>query len=455
MSNIKKIVLTSSLLFLSFSMMAQDKTPIDAIIAIVGKEIILMSDLEKAYQDYLSQFMDVNESEEELKCEIFEHLITQNLYIHQADLDSIDITAKQVEDEINFKIAQFTQQVGGDVKVIEDFYKKSINEIKKDLREMLWKQLTAQQVQNSITQKVTVTPIDVKKFYESLNYDELEMLPATYEFGHIVKSPPVGEDEILAIKERLLGYRESVLKGEKKFSMLATLYSDDPGSASKGKGGSLGFVERGVLYPEFEAAAFKLKTGEISQVVKTQAGYHIILLEERKGDAIKVSHILLQPKPSIEEQVKAIETLDSIKNIIKAEKIEFSAAAARFSDDLNKNSGGWVTNPYTMGTRFDKGSLDPAVLAVVDKLIPGEYSDPLPYVNEEGIMAYRIIYLRSKVPPHKPNLVEDYDILQKAALEEKKVELLNKWIKNKVKVTSIKISENYKNCPFVEEWQIP
>jgi len=453
MSKLTKIFLTFFLFFLSFSIIAQDKTPIDAIIAIVGKEIILMSDLEKAYQDYLTQFMDVNENEEDIKCEIFENLITQNLYIHQADLDSIDITSKQVEDEIDFRISQLTRQVRGDIKIIEDYYKKSINEIKKDLRELLWKQLTAQQVQSTITQKVTVTPVDVKKFYESMDYDELPMLPDMYEFGHIVKYPPVSEEEISIIKERLLDYRESVLKGEKKFSILARSYSDDPGSASNG--GSLGFVERGMLYPEFEQAAFRLKTGEISQVVQTKAGYHIILLEERRGESLKLSHILLQPKPSVEEQVKAIEMLDSIKNIIKTEKLEFTAAAVRFSDDPNKNSGGWVANPYTMGTRFDKESLDPAVLAVVNKLIPGEYSDPVPYVNEESILSYRIIYLRSKIPPHKPNLVEDYDILQKAALEEKKMELLNKWIKNKVKVTSIKISENYKHCPFVEEWQIP
>ena len=453
MSKLKKILLTTSLLFVFSSLTAQDKTPIDAIIAIVGKEIIMISDLEKAYQEYLSQAVDVNETEEELKCEIFENLITQNLYVHQAELDSIDISSKQVEDEMNYRISYLTKQVGGDVKVIEDFYKKSINEIKKDMREVLWKQLTVQQVQQSITQKVTVTPTDVKKFYESMNYDELPMLPASYEFGHIVKTPPVSENEILAIKEQLLDYRERVLKGEKSFSSLARIYSDDPGSAPKG--GSLGFVERGMLYPEFEAAAFKLRTGEISQVVKTKAGYHIILLEERRGESIKVSHILLQPKPSAEEQVKAIETLDSIKKVIETEKIEFTEAAYRFSDDPNKNSGGWVTNPYTMGTRFDKESLEPAVLSVVEKLIPGKYSDPIPYVNEDGLMSYRIIYLRSKALPHKPNLVEDYDVLQKAALEEKKMEVLNKWIKNKIKVTNIKISENYKKCPFIEEWQIP
>ncbi len=453
MLKFRKTLLTLSLFFIFSSLTAQEKIPIDGIIAIVGKEVIMISDLEKAYQEYLVQEVDPAETEEELKCEIFESLITQNLYVHQADLDSIIVTPQQVEDEINYRISYLLQQVGGDPKVIEIHYGKTMEEVKKDLREILWKQLIVQQVQNSITQKAVVTPSDVKKFYENIDIEELPLLPATYEFGHIVKAPPVSEEEIALIKDRLLDYREQVLRGEKKFSALARMYSDDPGSA--GKGGDLGFVERGAFYPEFEAAAFKLRTGEISQVIQTKAGYHIIQLNERRGESIRVSHILLQPKPSVEEQGRAIEMLDSIRQVIKAEKIEFTEAARLFSDDPNKNSGGWVTNSYTMGTRFDKSSLDPVVLAILEKMIPGDYSEPISYINEEGVMAYRIIYLRAKVPPHKPNLVEDYDILQNAALEEKKYEILDKWVKNKVKVTNIKVSDNYKNCPFIEEWQIP
>ena len=233
----------------------------------------------------------------------------------------------------------------------------------------------------------------------------------------------------------------------------ARLYSDDPGSASKG--GNLGFVERGVLYPEFEAVAFSLKTGEISQVVETQAGYHIIMLHERRGDAINVSHILIQPKPSTDEQIKAIDYLDSIKTIIDSEKLEFSDAAMRFSTDDNKNSGGWVVNPYTNSFKFDKESLDPATRATLDQLIPGEYSEAVPFVTEDGLMSYRLLYLKIKVPEHKANLVEDYDVIKNAALEEKKSQVLQNWIKKKVKITSIKIDEQYRNCNFVKEWQIP
>ena len=301
------------------------------------------------------------------------------------------------------------------------------------------------------TNYVVITPSEVKKFFDKIPYDSLPTIQPTYEIGHIVKLPPVSEEEIATIKEKLLGFRERVLRGD-KFSMLARLYSDDQGSASNG--GELGFVERGTLYPEFEAVAFNLKSGEVSQIVQTKAGYHIIQMIERRGDKINVAHILLQPKPSAEEQVKAIEWLDSVRQVIIDQKMDFSKAAMEFSDDMNKNSGGWVVNPYTNSYKFEKEAFDASTFAIVSKLIPGEYSQPVAYVNEDGKMAYRIVYLKNKVAAHKPNLREDYDLIKGAALEEKKQSLIDKWLKEKVAVTNIKINENYRNCPFLKEWGI-
>jgi len=189
-------------------------------------------------------------------------------------------------------------------------------------------------------------------------------------------------------------------------------------------------------------------------VVQTRAGYHIIQMIERRGDRINVAHILLQPKPSPEEQVKAVEYLDSIRNIIIDEKMEFTTAAFKFSDDMNKNSGGWIVNPYSGSPKLEKESLDPTLLATVNKLIQGEYSEPVPYVTDDGNMAYRLIYVKNKIAEHKPNLTEDYDVIKNAALEDKKQKALKKWILNKVKFTSIKISDNYKNCTFIKDWEI-
>ena len=429
---------------------AQPSNVVDEIIAIVGGEIITRSELEKEYATYAAQY-NVMDNEEETRCLLFSYLLRQKLYQHQSEIDSLVFTDQEVDARVNYQLNYWLGQVGGNEKIIEDAYHKTMSEIKKDLREVVRNQMIADKVQQNITEGVTITPSEVKRFYDRIPYDSLPTVQPEYEFGHIVKLPPVSEEEIANIKSRLNEYRERVLRGE-KFSMLARLYSDDPGSASKG--GELGFVERGTLDPEFEAVAFNLKSGEISQIVQTKAGYHIIQMIERRGDKINVAHILLQPKPSADEQVKAIEYLDSIRNVIISEKMDFSEAAKKFSDDLNKNSGGWVVNPYNNSYKFEKESIEASTFATINKLIPGEYSEPVAYVTEDGKMAYRLLYLRTKVAAHKPNLKEDYDLIKNAALEEKKQKLVNEWLLEKVKTTNIKINENYKSCPFIKEWGI-
>ena len=272
---------------------AQSSGTIDEIIAVVGKEIITKSELEAEYANYAAQLKDID-NEEETRMLIFEHMLKQKLFIHQAQLDSIEFTDAEVDAQVNYKFNYWLAQVGGNPKIIEEAYNKTIDEIKKDMRPVMRDQMMTERVQQNITENVVITPSEVKKFFDKIPYDSLPTIQPTYEIGHIVKLPPVSEEEIAAIKEKLLGFRERVLRGD-KFSMLARLYSDDQGSASNG--GELGFVERGTLYPEFEAVAFNLKSGEVSQIVQTKAGYHIIQMIERRGDKINVAHILLQPKP--------------------------------------------------------------------------------------------------------------------------------------------------------------
>ncbi|MBO4645204.1 MAG: peptidylprolyl isomerase [Bacteroidales bacterium] len=433
------------------SVFSQPSGTVDEIVAIIGKEIITKSELETEYNNYVAQYKTV-EDEEEIRCMIFEHLLRQKLFIHQAQVDSIEFTPQEVDSRVNYQINYWLAQVGGNSKVIEEAYHKTMDEIKKDMRELIQNQMITERVQQNITDNVMITPAEVKRFFDKIPDDSLPTIQPSYEFGHIVKLPPVSEEEIAAIKDRLNSFRERALRGE-KFSMLARLYSDDPGSAPNG--GDLGFVERGTLYPEFEAVAFNLKSGEISPIVQTKAGYHIIQMIERKGEKINVAHILLQPKPSADEQVKAIEFLDSVRQVILDEKMDFSAAALKYSDDMNKNSGGWVVNPYNNSYKFEKDAMEAATFTTVSKLIPGEYSQPVAYVNEDGQMAYRIIYLKTKVAAHKPNLREDYDLIKNAALEEKKQNFINQWLKEKIKVTNIKINPNYRNCPFIDEWEIP
>ena len=426
-------------------------TSIDGIVAVIGKSIIMRSDLEKHFNDYKMQYKTV-ENPDEIYCTILENLVYNKLMVNQAELDSIEVSDEEVDYRLNTRIQYFLQQTGGDVKYIENYFHKSMADIKKEMREMMYEQALIEQVQAGITGSITITPSEVNQFASNISPDSMPLVSTTYQFGEVVKIPPVSDDEIASVKEELLSYRERVLRGE-RFGALARLYSDDPGSASKG--GDLGFVERGTLYPEFEAAAFNLKTGEISQVVKTQAGYHIIQLIERRGESIHVAHILVQPKPSTDEQVRAIMYLDSVRKIIIDEKLSLEEAAKRYSEGPTRLNGGMVVNPYSNSLSFDRQSLDDATYATLNKIIPGEYSECVPFVNDDGVMAYRLIYLKEKVLEHKANLVEDYDMIKNAALEQKKYEAMEKWVLDKVKVTNIKIAEQYKYCPFVSKWQIP
>lgn len=446
-------IITITLVMLAFlSGWGQNEgTSIDGIVAVIGKSIIMRSDLEKHFIDYKAQFKTV-EDPDEVYCSILENLIFNKLMVNQAELDSIEVTDEEVDYRLNTRIQYFLQQTGGDVKYIENYFNKSMAEIKKDMREMMYEQALIEQVQSSITSNITVTPSEVNQFAAKIGPDSMPMVETSYQFGEIVKIPPVSDEEVAAVKERLNSYRERILRGE-KIGALARLYSDDPGSASKG--GDLGFVERGTLYPEFEAAAFNLKSGEVSQIVKTQAGYHIIQMIERRGESIRVAHILIQPKPSTDEQVRAINYLDSVRQIILDEKLTLEQAAKRFSEGSTKMNGGMVVNPYNSSLSFDRQTMDDATYATINKLIPGEYSECVPFVNDDGVMAYRLIYLKEKVSQHKANLVEDYDMIKNAALEQKKYEAMEKWVLDKVKVTNMKISEQYKYCPFVSKWQIP
>lgn len=454
MNSVCRIFWTGIILFFSFNLQSQTyhQNSVDGIVAVVGKNIIMHSDIESALAEYTSQYGN-SENVDEVRCNILKRLMVQELLVHQSVLDSIIVTDQEVEDQINYRLSAYIAQVG-DVKIIEDFYKKKIADIKKDMKEIMRDQILAERVKSTILDQLKITPTEVKDFYNKIPYDSLPTINEQFEFGHILKIPKMNETQIQDIKNRLEDYRQKILNGEYSFSTLARLYSEDPGSASKG--GNLGFVERGQLYSEFEAVAFALKTGEISHIVETQAGYHIIQMIERRGDAINVSHILLRPKASMEEQVASLEYLDSIYNIItKNDTVAFSKNAELYSEDENKINGGLVVNSYTGNYKFELEHLDQATAMIIKKMAVETYSKPVPYQTENGNQAYRILYLKSKIPAHKPNMVEDYDIIKNAALEDKKEKVLELWVKNKVKTTNIKISEIYDYCNFINEWNIP
>lgn len=420
---------------------------IDEVVAVVGKGIILQSDIENQYLNLKMQGV-ARGSKEEMSCIILEDVLYQKLMVTQAEYDSLQVNEAQVESELDSRLGMFINQFGSQEK-LEQYYSKTMSEIKNELRGIISEQLLSQQVQTEIVSKVTVTPTEIRTYFKSLDEDSIPMIKTQYIIAEIVKKPPISVGEKLVVKEKLLELRKRILAGE-SFSTMAILYSQDPGSAKKG--GELGFYGRGQLYPEFEAVAFKLKEGEVSNIVETEAGYHIIQLIERKGDFVNVRHILLIPKVSSEDLLIARSQLDSVARLIRNDSITFDQIVERFSDGENRNNGGLLINQYTGGTTFEAEQLDPQVSFTVEKMKIGEVSNPVPMKTTDQKDAYRILMLKDKTVPHKANMKDDYSVLQQWALEEKKMKAIDKWINEKAKDTYISIIPSYKQCQLKHSW---
>jgi len=446
--NIAQVLILSLILLISTAKAQESEDfVIDQVVAVVGKSIVLESDVQNQYLSYRMQG-GITGSASEIKCKILEDILFQKLMVTQAEVDSIEISEVQVEADLDRRLSGFIQQFGSQEKM-EDYYGKTISDIKKELHDIVYEQMLAQQVQSGIVSNVAVTPSEIRSFYKSIPKDSIPQLKTEYIIAQIVKNPPISIDEKLRIKEQLMDYRKRILDGS-SFSTLAIMYSQDPGSAKKG--GELGFYGRGQLYPEFEAVAFKLKEGEISNVLETEAGYHIIQMIKRKGDYINVRHILLTPKVSPLDLAKAKHELDSVAILIRADSISFEDAVAKFSEAENINNGGVLINPYSNSTTFDAEQLDPQVSFVIEKMKIGEISNPVPMKTEEKKDAYRILLLKEKTQPHKANLVDDYARIQQWALQDKQMKTMDEWIDSKAKNTYVRIIDEYKSCGFDHSW---
>lgn len=430
------------IILISFPLFAQDNESklLDKVIAVVGDKIILYSDVEIQYQQYLTQG---NTEEEEIKCKILEQLLLQKLLLEQALEDSIEVSEDEIEGEIDRRIRYFTSLIGSEDK-LEEYYGKTLIEIKDEFREDIREQLLSNRMKSSITASVKITPTEVKKFFNDIPTDSLPYFNAEMEVGQIVIYPKVSKEQKQLAKEKILSIRERIENGE-KFSTMAVIYSEDPGSASNG--GDLGFVKRGELVSEFEAAAFSLKEKEISKVVETQYGYHIIQLIERRGEKVNVRHILIKPQITRFEIQEAEKKLDSVRNMLINREVSFAEAVNKFSDDeITKTSGGVLTNNQTGTTFFETEQMEPTVYFSVDKLSVGEYSKPLLFTTQEGKQAYRILYLKSETAPHQASLKTDYNKIQAAALAKKQEKAINEWIVEKKNKTYIFIDAEGTPC---------
>lgn len=447
---IKKFFVAFVLLILcKTSIYAQEPQVIDRIVAVVGKNVILQSDIEEQYKQYRLQG-GIKGSAQSIRCKILEDMLFQKLMLNQAELDSIEVSDEQIENEMQYRIRYFVSQLGSEEN-LEKMYNKTMAEIKEEMRVFLKEKSLSDQVQAKIVENVSATPADVRDFFKSIPQDSIPMVSSEYEIAELVKKPPITLDEKLAVKERLYEMRSRILRGD-RFSTLALLYSEDPGSAKKG--GELGFHGRGEFAPEFEATAFTLKEGEISEVIETEFGFHILQLIERRGDYVNVRHILLTVKVSAEALQKAYEELDSIANLIRNDSMTFDEAVRRFSDEDDKVSGGVLVNEMTGSTLFAPDELDQTVSVVVNRLAVGEVSDPVPMKTKKDKDAYRLLIIKKKTTPHKANLKEDYALIQQWTMQKKREEAINKWIKAKSNKSFVKICDDFCSCDFQFDWSI-
>lgn len=429
-------------LFLSNKSFAQNKVA-DKIVAQVGEKIILRSEIETIYLQEASQGTALPE---DVRCYIMKELITQQLLVLQAAKDSVEVTDDEVEYELDRRLRYYESLFGSREKM-EEFYGKTFQEMKEEFRPDIKDILLSDRMKAQVTGDITVSPAEVKAFFNKIPKDSLPYFDAEVEYAHIVIMPePTGEQKAFA-RQKLEDLRQRILNGE-DFNVLASIYSEDPGS--KEDGGYLGCVSRGTFVSEFDAAAFKLKPGEISEIVQTQFGYHIIKLEERQGDKICLRHILITPPVTNSNYTIASKKLDSVRALIVAGNITFRDAAAKYSTDESTNkSGGEVLNSQTGSTFFEIDQLEPDVYYAIEKLKPGEISEVISYTDYRGRKGMRILLLNSQSPPHQANLTDDYYRMQAAAKNEKQMRLLNDWVMRKVKDVYLRVDPTFDTCPEI------
>ncbi|POY35863.1 peptidylprolyl isomerase [Solitalea longa] len=448
----KKLLTLALILLSTCGAFAQQKS-IDKVVGVVGDKIILQSDVESQYLEYLRQ---QNPPNEKMKCVILNDLLLQKLLLNQAQLDSLVVEEAQVEQTIDQRIQYFTQQTGGSVEKLEkELLGKSVLQFKEDIRPLIREQLLARQMQGKITEGTTISPAEVKAFYDKIPVDSLPLYSTEVEIGELVKYPSFSKEQKDLAKAKLEALRARVRAGE-DFGTLATLYSQDPGSASHN--GELGFFSRGMMVTPFEAVAFKLKPGEVSPIVETKFGYHILQSIDRKGDQVNVRHILIKPEFGQKELLKAQSDLDSAVLNIKSKKLNFAEAAVVYSDDVDtRSNGGMIRNPenprsITIPLNI-LGQMDAELPSLLDTMKAGGFSKVLPYMNpREGKQGFRLIYFKSQTEPHRANLELDYARIQDFALQEKQHKIFEKWVQKKRTEKYIRVAPEYNTCEEIQAW---
>ena len=422
---------------------------IDKSIAIVGNDVILLSDIEEEVRMMLASGMTV---ESNTRCQILENLVSSRLFLTQARLDSLTVTDEQVREQVEARLNDIMNRIGGE-KETEEYFKKPLYKIRADWTDVFRDQLLIQQMQQKVYTSIPkMTPAAIKELCAEMPAEDLPVIPTQYKLRQIVLYPDK-ESAAMVVKEKLLDLRERVLAGE-KFSSLARLYSQDPGSATRG--GELGMRSKTVYWPQFSDAAMSLKVGQVSQIVETPDGYHIIQMIEKKGDMFNARHILIKPSYTASDRNKAFARLDSIKSEILGGNVTFEAAAWFNSEDpKTRTSGGMMVDEYTGSASLEKDRLNPADYAVIKDMKQGDISEPFESLDTEGRghTIYKIVRLDEEIPSHTATFETDYDALVNMANEKNAHKAIENFVEEKKKTTHIRIDPLFAGCKFVnEEW---
>lgn len=427
---------------------AEAQVLVESVAGIAGDEVIYLSDIETLVIE--NKRNGDRSPTEQQRCSVLNELLVSRLFLDQARIDSIEVTQDMVEGEVTMNINSAIQRAGSE-EALEQYFGKSMIEIRRDIRKALMEQEIMREVQSNIAADITVTPNQLKRFYSSIPKDSLPVIPAKVQLSIIQLDPPGNEENKAEARQRLLDLRSEILAG-KSFSVLATLYSEDTQSAKNG--GELGYAVRGSYEKPFADAAFSLTKNTVSRIVETRYGFHIIQLIDRKGDMVNARHILIKPKVKPEQIAKATSTLDSIANLIRKDSMLFETAARIYSThkDSRINGGKLVkSNPSDRITWFTLEELNPEMYVKVRDMKQGEISEAFRTSDDDGNTVFRIVRLDNEIPAHRANLKEDYELMYTAALREQQSKAYEEWIKDKIKSTYIKVADEFKYCRFLEE----
>ena len=425
---------------------------IDEVIWVIGDESILKSDVETMR---MQAAMEGVRWAGDPDCTIPEQIAVQKLFVHQADIDSIEVTDADVAQEVEQQIQSWLEMVDGNRERLEEYKHQTITQMRNDLRDEFKSRLKVQKMKQKLVEDIAVTPADVRKYFSDLPQDSLPFVPTEVEVQIVCQTPRVEEEEINRVKDELREYTDRVNKGESTFQTLARLYSEDPGTARRG--GELGLVGRATLDPAFATVAFNLTDPKkISKIVESEFGFHIIQLVEKRGDKVNVRHILKKPIVSDEAIEKALLRLDSIGADINAGKFTFEDAASLLSDDKDtRNNKGLMSNMsqtmYRVTSRFQMQDLPPEVAKVVDTMKVGQISKSFQMINQKGKTVCVIAKLKNRVEGHRASITEDFQTLKDVVLEKRRNDKIHQWVTDKIKSVYTRLNENYKDCKFEYE----